>query len=291
MESKGWRLLHSLLQRTHNGEASPPKVESLAAFLPEGERALFMQEQGGAAAPLANKVDLSAPFQDFHYSWLQAPLNKAPPAFRSLTVRAFPEPMQSALQKLLGLEKKEPIPSLNIRNFVLSLFFRLYASDMTPIEQEANPGKLAPLLKLEKESLLELVDLLGLWDLSHDVKRVIDRKLLHQIFLCLSEKEQRFLKRCLQAQDVLPPHSLDLMNWNGEQEELLHILTIRGLARLGKALSGQPLEMIKALVRRLDTGRAQQLMGYVSKKEIPRTSAVAIGQVLQAMAWGSDGKS
>lgn len=282
---KGWRLLHSLLKHTHTEEANPPTPESLAVYLPEEERAPFLQEQGEAAAPLANKLDVSAPFQDFHYSWLQAPLNRAPPAFRSLAVRALPEPTRGALQKLLGVEKKEPIPSQGLRHFILSLFFRLYASDMTPLEQEENMGKLAPLLTLEKESLLELVDFLGLWDLSHDVRRVIDRKLLHRIFLCLSVKEQGFLKKCLQSQDVLPPHSLDLTNWNGEQEELLHLLTIRGLARLGKALSGQPFEMIKALVRRLDTGRAQQLMGYMSKKEIPRTSAAAIGQVLQTLAW------
>jgi hypothetical protein len=285
VEAKGWRLLHSLLKWTHKEEGAPPNLESLATFLPEEERAAFLQEKE-EGAPLATKIDLAAPFQDYHYSWLQAPLNKAPPAFRSLAVRAFPEPTQSALQKTLDLEKKEPILAPGIRHFILSLFARLYAPDMMPIEQEANRGgKLAPLLKLEKKALLELVDLLGLWDLSHDVKRVIDRKLLHTIFLSLSEKEQSCLKKCLQAQDVMPPHSLDLTNWNGEQEELLRLLTIRGLARLGKALSGQPLEVIKALVRRLDTGRAQQLMGYVSKKEIPRTSAAAIGQVLQAIVW------
>lgn len=284
MEAKGWKLLHSLLKQTHKEEGAPPNFEALAAYLPEEERTAFLQEKG-ETLPLANKIDPATPFQDYHYSWLQAPLNKAPPVFRSLVVRSFPEQTKGALQKALELEKKEQLPSPTIRHFILSLFSRLYASEMVPVEPGANLGKLAPLLKLEKGVLLELVDLLGLWDLSYDVKRVIDRKLLHKIFLCLSEREQNCLKKCLQAQDVMPPHSLDLINWNGQQEELLHLLTLRGLARLGKALSGQPLELIKALVRRLDTGRAQQLMGYTSKKEIPRISAAAVGQVLQAIAW------
>ena len=279
MDAKGWHMLHALINKFHQGTP-----DDLARHLPDDEKQTVAEHRHTDADIAAVTTTADQLLQTVHYSWLKRYMDRLSPGLRDLVLSSLPEVQGVGLANVLNV----PTPSIPlspaVRHFLLTLFQRHWASDIQVIPKEASPSKLSAILDLEKHQLVELIDLLGIWDLSEDVRRVIDKNRLQQIFRCLSATQQTFLQRCLQEHDRLTPPPLGIDRWDGNCQELLHLIHRRGLARFGKALSGQPEAIVRQVRRTLDTGRARILSGHTTREESQGVGAAAM-QVLNALVF------
>lgn len=276
MSSNRWQELHILCNRYHNGPA-----DELTQYLPDEEKQAFDEVE--ITAPSLTFVDPEKLFENLHSSWLLAPVQTVEEPIRSLVVHALGETHRKGLLHLVQTPPAKKSLAPAVKRYILQKFYTEFASNLQPIDRPDQPGKLAVLLDWPREKTLELTRILGLWDLSEELRRIIEKERLTTVFQCLSPREQIFLQRCLKSRDRLSMPPVGLEKWGGDKMELRVVVNKRGLSRLAKALSGHPVETIKILCRTLDTGQAKTLISYIQRKEIKGVTPVAITQVEQAM--------
>jgi len=280
MEAKGWMMLHTLINRYHQGAK-----EGFIQALPE-------KESQGMEAYAVSSDDISpaAASDDFcfgktHYSWLLPALKSFPGALQPTALRALPDQQAQGLGELMGLSPAAEAPSPPIRQFLLHLLSVHYQ------DPDFLPPSLLPesdfssLTVLSKGELVTLIDLLGIHDLAEELRPVVDKAKIKQVFLCLSPRRQSYLKRCLRRQDRLERANLYLDRWHGERRKLNKNLHRLGITRLGKALSGQPKVLIHYLSRVLDTGRGALLIKAYSEAPVPKLQSYLLQQVTAALTF------
>lgn len=285
MKATQWQMLQALATHFHKGP-----IEELSQYLPESEREPFTSSNPELPfeAQTQSAEDI---FNSVHCSWLKAPMKEAPEPFQKLVLKSLSDEYSNDLAITVALPKEEEKLSPPVKHFILNLFRSRYAKNLKVIPPNENPGELASLSSWHHEKIKELSFLLGLWDLSEEIRRVIDKKRLKTIFKCLEPREQIFLKNCLQGRDKLALPSIVLERWKGECKELRALITKRGLSRIAKALSGHPLETIKIICRNLNTSLAKQLVAYIKHKSIRGVTPIAINQVKQAIKFLDQQKS
>lgn len=219
-----------------------------------------------------------------HYSWLTPKLKKLPKDTLPLILSLIPDPQATRLKNSLSIKGELPKFSQKTKAFVLNQVAHLIEVD------EALPVAFLPLsdmnelVEMKKGQIIELIDYLGLFDLSEELHHIVDKKILENIYLALTPIKLGFIKQRLRAKERLVTNRLNLENWDGRQEKLLKLLHHRGMVRLGYALSGQNPDLIWHITHILDTGRGEKLLRYVNEKEIPgvtRTLKEQIQSVLK----------
>lgn len=217
-----------------------------------------------------------------HYSWIADAIQKAPEGKQSFYIAALPHSLMMQVAKILNRDPPKALKS-PLKEFVQKeLTFKILPEGHTPyVYLPKSP--LDPLLKISKIELIELIDFLGLYDLAEEMKKIVDTKLIKNIHLALSPKEQEFLKSCLQNKDKLQTTRFLLNDWQGDSANLINRLHKRGLVRLAKALSHQSPDFLWALTRRLDIGRGKRLLSLISKESNPQITAIITEQVLQLL--------
>ena len=226
-------------------------------------------------APLLNQK--SKTLEKWHYSWISqflAPLDlKKRQAFMPLLNLTQQKGVASVLHTTPVLVE----PTLFQKNFYKFCLYPLLKWDtVLPIEYLPK-SSFNRLLELKKNELLKLIDYLGFYDLAHEMRRIVAKKTLKDIYACLSKEEQIFLRQCLHAKDNVVTPNLHLENWKGDKKILMALLHRRGLTRLSLALSGQHPDLIWHLAHILDTGRGQLLQKNTHRLKITSlTDAVGL---------------
>ena len=122
-----------------------------------------------------------------------------------------------------------------------------------------------------------------MYDLAEGIRHIVDRKKLKAIYLCLSHREQAFLRICLHKKEKLAAPKLDIDKWDGSREMLHRVLHRRGMLRLGKALSGQERHFVWHLVHLLDTGRGNIILQYYAEQPVAGVTPLLIQQVVSVI--------
>lgn len=278
MQSKRWMMLRVLLNRFHGGnpDALLKCMSAEKAQEVMGCKTLVQDYSSAIALPLES-------IQAVHYTWLEPAFKKIPTTVHALILATLPEPQASKLSKVLGVAPFETPLADTIKGFFLGLFYDHFKDPAVLPVSFLPETPLRVLLNFTKEELVELIDLLGIYDLAEEIRQIIDKKKLQSLYLCLSEKKQQFLRICLHHRDKLSSPKLELNNWYGDPEKLESILHKRGLHRLGKALSGQHPDFFWHLAHKLDTGRGMLLQKYFTSVAIPGVTAMLIQQVMNVL--------
>lgn len=225
---------------------------------------------------------LSERVQLIHYSWLLPFFQDLTPALRSPFLSLLSSRQQQgigkALKQSLGGSLAPSILSFLTENLVLKLNInRLLPRSCLP------QTSLTILAQFSKDQLVELIDYLGIYDLSEEVKTILDKKYLKNIYSCLPPKRLKFLKLCLHLKTRIMSSRMGLHHWEGKCEDLLALLHRRGLTRLTKALVGQHPDLIWYISHILDTGRGKIIADQANLKENPSVTAGLIQQVQNAL--------
>lgn len=181
---------------------------------------------------------------------------------------------------------KLPLKALSkVEEFLFEKQYPLLGmEEVLPAEYlESTP--LTPLISLKKGELVDLIDFLGIYDLAEEVKHVIDKKKLMQIYETLTPKKHELLRRCMHLRDRLVTKRINIERWDGDHEKLNSVLYERGIRRLGVALSGDNPDFIWHVVHILDVGRGTDLMKHINKDENPQVVKFVTTQVLNTIKY------
>lgn len=255
-------ILQVLLNRYYGGLS-----EELSQTLPESYRKELSKSTlsvNNAEPLLRQPLDRIA---RIHYSWLVPAIQSLPKPLRLPTIAALPPAQAQGLCRLLKLPLPAERPSPPMGQFLLNTLYEKVSQEerLPPSYLTASP--VSPLGEYSKVQLMRLIDLLGLRDLVQEVRLIVNKTHQTAILSCLNDEEKQFFDFYMYKQrEKLTVPRLDLTGWNGDSRKVRQQMHLRGLNRLGRALTGQSPDLIWYILRALDTGRAAIIQqNYASK--------------------------
>ncbi len=280
MKTKSAILLKVLLNRYEKG--SP---EIALKWLPEEMIKNVSQIPVAANNPLPLFEEPKKALFRMHYSWLLPYIQKLPKGILLPVISSLSDMQSSRLKKILKLDSENALPLAPMaKNYIAYAIAHAIKGVTEVLPMEYLPETPFNALGLwSKNELVELIEFLGIHDLSNEMKRIVDKKILKNAYNCLSAKEQQYLKICMHLKEKVATPGLGLEKWKGEAGKLKSVLQARGLIRLGKALSGSHPDLIWHLMHILDTGRGTALSKYCSTKALPGITAALSQQAANLM--------
>jgi len=280
MKDKSWHYTRALLENYHGNIRaveryfSPTLIDRLQAVKLSTDK---------SALVASGFIDIPFGLEGIHFSWL-LPLFQDRPLFeKQLILTVLPTDTALNLSNRLGV-KERPIPlNPKLRAWVFSLIYtKLFSHVILPASCLPH-SHMSPLLKLNKRTLEQLSDFLGLFDLAEEMRKTIDKSTITKIYSELSSKEIIFLEQCLTRRFLwrLPPLSLE--TWLKSSEGVRHVLQKRGLTRLCVALSGENDAFIEQILYRFDTGRAKILKHLIKPNAIEPATSLVQKQVVELL--------
>lgn len=219
-----------------------------------------------------------------HYSWLAAPVQKLPAPSQPYALAALPAEVAKKLgQSLNVVPSPQPLSNILKAYLAQALIRHIKGFDQVIPKSYLPQSELGTLVEWNKNALVELIEFIGIHDLSEEIRHIVNKKILQNVYSCLTQKEQQYLKMCMHIKDKVSTPSLGLDKWNGNCAKLKSVLQTRGLLRLGKGLSGEHPDFIWHLVHTLDTGRGKALLKYYSKNAVPGITVILAQQISYLM--------
>lgn len=271
-------VLHAYLQ-----ECPAQERERLMKCLAPAEREAVATTPKTFGNPLKSNEDPKKLLAWIHTSWIT-------PFLRTLSEKEIglflaslsPEKITAVGKDLLYTGKIPELSELGKR-FLRATLCRYLTSevdDLLPIECLPE-SPLNDLVALPTKVIVEFLDLLGLHDLSVEMKQIIDRQKLTKIEEALTPSQLQYLKILLQSHEPIAFTQMGLASWNGEKEKLKTLVRQRGANRLAKALYGQNPSLTWYVFHRLDVEKALMVRKLSSPVGNPRAEQVLIQQVVE----------
>lgn len=277
MKTPSGLFLKVLLNRiTSNGNGSPVNLQAIPEE--DFEAVSACQATSGDLAPLLQHK--SRTLATWHYSWIHKLLEPFDPVKRTAVMALFNERQQKEAARLFNeAHNPQKLTPIVLKFYKYYFYPKLNWDSVLP--QEYLPeSPYNHLLSLKKNELVKVMDFLGLYDLAHEMKRIVANKILKDIYACLNKEQQLFLRQCMHAKDNVMTPNLHLDSWNGDKKTLMQLLHRRGISRMALALSGQHPDLIWHLAHILDIGRGQLLQKTTQKTKVPSLSD-AVGLQLE----------
>jgi hypothetical protein len=276
MEARGWIMLRVLMNRYN-----PQTGNALLKLLPAEDLKAVMSQDIRSTDLTPLMLQPQKILTNMHYSWLKPLIDQFPSNLHPLFLGAL-TPVQS-----LYLQKKMEIKSTSlsepVKNFILHQVYALL-KDPQPLPIEYLPEtELSPLAKWSKKDLVMLIDFLGLYDLAPEIRSIVNKRYLENIYSCLSSKQLYYLKICLYQKDKLVIPKLGINPAEKNCERLKSLLHQRGLIRLGKALCGQHPDLMWYVTHTLDIGRGTILARYYQAQMLTNITTILKLQVVNVM--------
>lgn len=273
----------TIILKAFLNDCSSEESERLERCLSSQEREAVIQAPKTFGSPLESNEDPEKLLSWIHSSWITPFLRTLSEKEIGLFLAALsPEKIQAVGKDLLFKGKIPPLSPLG-KQFLQSTLVRYLTAevdDLLPIAcLPASP--LNDLVSLPTEVLVGFLDLLGLHDLSIEVKQIIDKHKLSKIEEALSPNQLQYLKILLQSHEPIAFTQMGLLNWNGDKEKLKTLIRQRGANRLAKALYGQDVSLNWYVLHRLDVEKALMVRKLSAPIDNPRASQLLINQVVE----------
>ena len=276
MKTPSGLFLKVLLNRTSDGTAAPVNLRAI----PEEdlEAVIACPVTSNDLSPLLEHK--SRTLAKWHYSWIHKLLQPFSLEERSAVMALFSEQQQQEVIKLFNQPHHPPkLTPIALKFYKYYFYPKLNWDSVLPYEYLPE-SSYNHLLHLKKTELVKVMDFLGLYDLAHEMKRIVANKTLKELYACLNKEQQLFLRQCMHAKDNVMTPNLHLENWSGDKKALMQLLHRRGISRMALALSGQHPDLIWHLAHILDIGRGQLLQKTAQKTKVPALSD-AVGLQLE----------
>lgn len=285
MNANSWVMLRVLVNRFH----SSPKDSFHKALPSEVLKEILHLDVSSKDATLAFLRPAEI-LKKIHYSWLIPSFEKIPKAMQSSILSSLPELQFSKIHAITKIPLSSHVLAPKVQSFLLNQLFSytlsldIHPSLILPIEYLPRT-LLTPLSDLNKNELLELMDLLGLYDLAEEIRTIIDQKRLKILHASLSLKKRQFLAKCLHKKEKITSPSLKLEQWDGDSNKLEQILHKRGMLRLAKGLCGQHPDLLWHIVHTLDKGRGSFIQERFSKEIVPNVTPFLVQQIVNVLGF------
>lgn len=279
MQPKSALMARLLMNRYIKGNQQP-----FLAVLPQFEAKAILESDTSVNDPLTLLKTPSERIASLHYTWLKSALEGFSEEVRPLLVAPLSKRQSDQLTEALNITPLGHSLAPQVKNYLNRILLSKVGGSNTVRAPEFLPqGPLSFLIDCSLTEIVELCDFLGLYDIGEELRHIVDKKVLKNVYQCLSPKEQAFLRQCMSTKIKLVAPGLGLDRWKGEPTKLRHAMQARGLLRLGKALSGSHEDLLWYLAHKLDKGRGETLLRYYSKQPISGVTPLLIQQVQNVM--------
>ena len=176
-------------------------------------------------------------------------------------------------------------PLIHKNNYFLNLFLdEIRPPEILP--QELLPTTpLDDLLKFKHQDFVEVITLLGIYDLALELKNIIDKETIKQAFSILSSEHQKFLIFCLKQKQQKPQKtSKKLLHCISDNLNMQRMLHQHGLIKLSMILSTTSPSFIWHICHILDTTRGNFILKFSSKKASTNVAKILTEQLLTAIS-------
>lgn len=213
-----------------------------------------------------------------HYSWLQPLIALFPDSLKGVVIASLTH------EQMTGFHLASvPLVSSCVKNFLLSrLYDLLEMNHHLPIEYLPQ-SELNALALLKKQDLMGLIDLLGLYDLASEVRKIVDSNQLKNVFACLSAKQAHYLKACMNQKDQLTVQKLGFDFAKQDCSLLMKGVHKRGIVRLSRALYGEHEDLVWHIAHILDSGRGNILLKEHASSVLSKVTEVLKQQVMTTL--------
>ncbi|MBN2479652.1 MAG: hypothetical protein JXA94_05440 [Parachlamydiales bacterium] len=208
------------------------------------------------------EIDPKVFYQDgiidtIHYSWFIPLLNIYNKEEAALFILALNKTSQESLRKILELKPFSDSLYPSMRSFLRTLLKQsIIKKDQEVLPIEYLPtSELNQLLKIPKNMLVKVIDLLSMYDLKKEIKGIVETSKIKKIYSYLSKEEKNYLKTIIQYNEPFSTQKILIEKYSEDKNLLKSILHKRGLIRLSMALSLESIDLIWYVCHYLDIGR------------------------------------
>lgn len=267
-------------------QKEPERRKALVQLLPEQKRESLEK------LPLASgPIDFDATIHysvlgKVHWSWFLPTLKSYSENEQKLFLSSLNQYAAKNLARALTLS----LNGTNLTGIARTYFRNVLLDSLLGQGHRLLPPQLLPathllkLLELNKKELTRIIDLISLYDLSTELRQIVETKTLKKIYSLLSVEEKEILKKAMnQKKDPLNPSKLGLEKWDGSEESLRMLLHRRALQRFGAGLSGENLDFIWYVCHQLDIGRGTALHKACQQEAIPGVTDVIQKQIIELL--------
>jgi hypothetical protein len=271
-------ILHAFLQDCKDDE----RQRLMKCLSPAEEKALLSIPKT-FGDPLKSEEDPEKILAWIHPSWITPFLRTLSEKEIGLFLAALTPEKITAVGKDLLFTGKIPTLSHLGKTFLRSTLARYLTAEVEDLlpTQCLPESPLNDLIALPTEILVSFLDLLGMHDVSVEMKQIIDKQKLTKIEDALSEDQLQYLKILLQSHEPVAFTQMGLLNWNGDKEKLKSLIRQRGANRLAKALYGQDPSLTWYVLHRLDVEKALIVRKLSAHIDNPRAAQLLIQQVVE----------
>lgn len=264
----------------------------LATCPQEKQRALLalMPPQEKVQPPFRDPTKGLTPLRErllaIHASWYSTLLRSLAKNEIRLMLSILSEAQRLALVELLGFPSP-PIPLTATATQFLQqeLWRKLTERQAEPLPIECLPAsRLNALLDCSDRDLARLIAVLGMRDVSVEIRQIIETEKLNKIYCAFSKEQMHFMQLLTLQREPVRFKRLGLAHWNGREEELQASIQQRGINRLAKALHLEHPSLLWYLSHRLDQERGALLVRLSSPLEHPQAAPVLAEQVAEALS-------
>lgn len=271
------RVLSSLLKRMPENVRS-----SYIKFLPEST-AIEVSIEKTHKTPLAD-LSLKEILGQIDDSWYIEAFSKFSKPDLLFYLSLFPEKKRASLAERFDINPPFYQFSEKMELYALNLLFAELFPGETPLPLSYLPDSpLSFLCTATGEKLHKLSFYLGLFDISLELKSVINGSILKHIEKSLFPDEINFCRKISEFRHLLSLGQVGLTGWNEDSDLLRKVVFERGLYRLSIALSDASSDFIWYVIHSLNKESALKL------EKLPKISvdAKAINIVLEQIlfAW------
>ncbi len=262
----------------------PAKPEALCKIMPKETYELL------ATVPYTQKnphLMLFNPDQWLHScdaSWFEPFFSTLPEQVKQLYLAILPQDVALALQPtdaengVLTTPISEPV-----KQFLLGFFHRKWQEHGVLPKDLLSQGDLSVLLKLNKQELLDVVDLLAMYDLIDEVRHIVDRRILQTVIQLLTPAQQQYLRACLRQKSKSTASGISLRDLLKDPKRFPMQVHKRGLQRLALALAGSEPDFLWYISHAFDMPRAKFLLQNIQPEEAPGATSLAKAQIQQVL--------
>lgn len=268
-----------MMLRVFVNRYNPKAGDALLKFLPkeEAQAVLKLNIQSNDLTPILEQP--RSLLKKLHYTWIKPVLDKFPITLHPLIISALNPEQISGLKNHY---KTVPL-SPPTKNFILNLIYdNLKAEEHVPLEYLPESA-FTPLTSWSKGKLVLMADFLGLHDLASEVRRIVNKDHLKNIYGCLTPQQYNYLSICLHQREKIVAPKLGIDLTKQDCTKLKQLLHKRGLIRLGKALSGQNPDLVWYIAHILDAGRGKILLSAYKPDVEPKVTELLKDQVTNLM--------
>ncbi len=259
--------------------------EKLLSYLPDKEKNLLKKIPKSSKSLDPEDFSFDRILNQVHYSWLLPTLKTYPNEEIALFLEVVEEQKKAILKRKLRIEPDEPhLTSIAKSYLKLILQMSLLGKEDSLLPVEYLPSHpLNQLTLLNKQQLVELIDYLGLYDLSKEIKQIVDTTVLKKIYSYLSQEHKSFLNKIMNQKEPKLFFRMNLTREGIDKDAFKTLLHKRGLQRLGITLSHQHSDLLWYITHILDIGRGNALLKIEEKKVMAKDAESMVGCVLEAL--------